>query len=243
MRGLLALLSASTIIACSGSTPQAPTAPAPVPPPSPGPPPAAPVARMSVSIDSHGSSIAIQGLSVVKFDASGSSGTGLRFGLDFGDGQGADAAVATHVYGSGHTYKARAIVTDAQGRIDSVTTDVVVRSVEGAWNSGIYNAVAKRYEYRTLDIHTQDGRKITGVYTHPEGFTSPFVGDVEGDRGLNVRLTDGTISFSNAGGDGVSSDATEVTLTMQGGSANGQTLVFDRYGTVQSDSQRQSSSK
>jgi PKD repeat protein len=188
-------------------------------------------------IDSRGSSVAIQSLSAVKFDASGSSGTGLRFALDFGDGQAIDRAVATHVYASAHTYTVRATVTDSLGRTDSVASQVVVRSVEGSWSNLMVNSANGRYESRSLDISNQAGRAISGVYFHPEGYTSSFAGNMEGERGLIVRLTDGTISFSTIGIDGFSSDATTVSLVMRGGSADGQTLVFSRQlPPVQGDS-------
>ena len=59
------------------------------------------MARLAVSVDSRASLVALQALSEVKLDAGGSSGTGLRYALDFGDGQGVDAATAQHIYLAG----------------------------------------------------------------------------------------------------------------------------------------------
>jgi len=216
------------IAACSRST-QLPSTPTPVQQPTPAVT-AAPVARLGVTIDSFGSQTAIQDLSEVTFDASGSSGTDLQFSLDFGDGHGADRqAVATHVYtGAANTYKARAIVTDSIGRTDSVSVDVIVKSIEGSWFSGIVNRANNRYEDRYLKFKLQGARSISGVYTHPEGNDTPFAGEFAGPRGFNITLTDGTIVFSTGADAGFDSTATNLTVHVRGGTANGQTLLFQK---------------
>jgi hypothetical protein len=206
--------------------------PAPSPPTPVQPPPAvtaAPVARLGVTIDSRGSAAAIQNLSEVTLDASGSSGTGLQFGLDFGDGQGADQAVATHVYtASPRAFKARAIVTDWIGRSDSVAVYVTVKDVIGSWYNEVLNPANHRYEFRTLLINSHTARNIIGVYTHPEGNNTAFAGALTGPRGLEVTLTDGTIVFTSGADGGFDSDTLTLVVHVRGGSANGQTLTFTR---------------
>jgi hypothetical protein len=216
--------------ACGGPSapvPTSPTAPS-APATSAAPVPVGPIARFSVTIDQRGSLSAIAALSTVILDASGSSGTGLRFGLDFGDGHGVDEAVASHVYAFGdRTYKARAIVTDAMGRTDSAFFDVVVKTAEGDWFNSFYNTALRRYEGRTLSI-TQAGLSLKGTYAHPEGNRSAFTGELLPERTASVRLTDGTITFGNSSDVGFNSDATRLTVTVRGGSADGQTLTFTR---------------
>lgn len=220
---------AVSMLACGGSRPP-PSSPSVVQTPS-AVPAAAPVARLGVAIDSRGSLVAIQALSTVTFDASGSSGTGLRFGLDFGDGQGADQAVATHAYQTGgKTYKARVIVTDSIGRTDFATVDVVVKNVEGSWSNSIFNAAANRYEFRTLTISAQAARTLNGSYRHPEGNNSAFAGELVGERGATISLVDRTIDFTSGADGGFNSDATSFTARVRGGSASGQTLIFTRSG-------------
>jgi hypothetical protein len=189
--------------------------------------PAAPVARLAVTVDARQSLVAIQSLSDVKLDAGGSSGTGLRYSLDFGDGQGVDQPIAQHIYQTGgKTYRLRAIVTDAHGRTDTATTELTVTNVEGRWFHAFFNPNADRYERRTLDIVAQNGRALQGVYTHPEGFTSSFGGELWGERELTLVLA--AITFRSEPNTGFASDAMRFSVRMHGGSANGFTLVFAR---------------
>jgi hypothetical protein len=94
----LTLLTAVTLAACASPSPTAP-APSPTPPPTPSTTPP-PVARLSITIDSHGSSVAIFYASEITFDMSGSTGVGLHYELAFGDGSSSSgASTATHIYG------------------------------------------------------------------------------------------------------------------------------------------------
>ncbi len=76
--GSLALSLAGTFAGCAASPTSPPTATAPSP--------AAPVARLSVMVDQHGSTEALAGGTAVTFDLSESIGSGLRYNVDFGDG-------------------------------------------------------------------------------------------------------------------------------------------------------------
>jgi hypothetical protein len=210
----------------SPSTPVAPTPPATVNPPAEIPP--APVARLAVTVDGLQGSAAISGASVVRFDATGSSGTGLRFGLDFGDGQGADLATATHIYQDANTTRrARVIVTDSLGRVDQASIEVVLKTISGTWTNTVYNENARRYEFRRLYITQLTGPSVIGEYMHPEGWTTPITGQVLA-RGATVNLTDGTITFSSDASNGFNSDLSAVSMRVRGGSADGLVLTFSR---------------
>ncbi|HXH21972.1 MAG TPA: PKD domain-containing protein [Dehalococcoidia bacterium] len=218
----LALLA---VAGCGGSE-RVPTTPS-VPPPPP-PVPAAPVARLAVKIDSRNSPVAIQDLSNVTFDATGSSGTGLRYSLDFGDGTGVDEPIGRHVYTVSRTYTARAIITDSLGRTDSVSVNVVVRNVQGRWYNGFYNYNRGRYEERYLDIRSQSGTSLEGIYTHPERFMTRFDGVLSGERDIMLKLEGNTITFTGADGNGIDGEVTALSLLVRGGSADGLTLQFKK---------------
>jgi hypothetical protein len=212
--------------ACSEDRP--PAAPTPLPPVVIDVPPA-PVARLGLMVDGRGSLVAIQNLSNVRLDATGSSGTGLRYSLDFGDGTGADRPTAEHVYPSGgRTYTVRAIVTDSLGRSDTATLTLTVRGVEGRWTHSFSNPNARRFESRTLEITSQNGVALTGLYTHPEGYTSPFTGELRPERGVVLELQGGGIQFTGDDSSGFNSEATRLSVHLRGGSASGLTLIFQR---------------
>jgi hypothetical protein len=224
---MLLVAAAAIVVGCGGTrsaNPVSPSTPAPA-----AEIPAAPIARLGISIDARGALVAIQSLSNVRIDASGSSGSGLRYALDFGDGQGVDSATAAHVYDNGgRTFKVRAIVTDLLGRTDMAMADVPVKSVEGSWYNSFYNAAATRYESRTLTISNQAGLTVAGLYTHPEGNITPFNGVLVPERGVTLTLQDHTITFSSSDAGGFSSDATALNVSVAGGSATGGRLVFTR---------------
>jgi hypothetical protein len=86
LRGQLAL---AVIVAANGcSTPTAPTAPAP---------PAAPRAALSIGLGAIGPAVGIADYSPMLFDAGASTGVGLSYRLEFGDGTESPASRTTHV--------------------------------------------------------------------------------------------------------------------------------------------------
>ena len=153
--------------------------------------------------------------------------TGLRYALDFGDGQGVDGPTGQHIYpAGGRTYRLRAVVTDSRGRSDTATTELAVRNVEGSWFHGFFNPTSNRFESRTLDITIQNGRSLQGTYTHPEGYTSPMAGELFGERELVLTIP--AITFRSESGTGFNSDASRFTVMAHGGSASGFALTFLR---------------
>ena len=61
-------------------------------------------------------------VSEVMFDAGESTGTGLRYRIDFGDGSVASDRLARHVYGAPGTYHVTVTVTDDGNRTATTTT-------------------------------------------------------------------------------------------------------------------------
>lgn len=222
---------ALAMAACGGptSTPIIPTPIPSAPPPEPEPPPPAPLARLAVTVDGASVFTVIPHLDTVNVDASGSSGTGLRFGIDYGDGAGIDEPAGSHVYTGAGAYRVRVLVTDSLGRTDMASVNLVATPLDGLWRNSIYNSAAKRYESRSLRIAFVGGRDLGGTYTHPEGHTHDVSGRFGERRSLTLRLSDGTITFSTPPL-GFDAAVSRMQVQVRGGSADGQTLIFDRSG-------------
>lgn len=221
-------IAAGILVGCTKSiTVQAPTPATPDAPPS-----AAPVARLALSISGGDAQVLLAEQSVVTLDARGSSGTGLRYSLDFGDGQGADTAVATHRYPvARRVYRVRAVVTDATGRTDEATLQLTVSDATGRWSSYFYNPRTKDFEGRDLVITAQAGGVLTGRYVHPNGDATPIQGELTGERGFHLVSPDRFIEFTSAP-EGIDRYGRTVEMTVRGGSADGVTLLFHRDSTL-----------
>ena len=84
-----------------------------------GVPPAAPVAEFTVSGDRMaGSELA--------FNASSSTGTGLSYAWDFGDGETASGAQSTHVFTDAGDYTVTLTVTDSDDRTDTTSQSLTI---------------------------------------------------------------------------------------------------------------------
>jgi hypothetical protein len=159
------------------------------------PPP--PVARLGIIIGTRGSTVAISRVNEITFDMSASTGFGLRYNLNFGDGSSpVSSSTSKHVYSSPNhfsTYTVRATVTDALGRIHSVEKTVrvvslvaVLRGGNGYWSSG-------RHSFRFVGFRVQrDGAQVSGAYWSPD---STFTGTISGDGDMHLVLADGSITF------------------------------------------------
>src|SRR6185436_4426628 len=110
--GLLLLLTG-----CGRSSP--PTAPTPAPGPGAGP-----QASFKLTVDSLGSQEALTDASEVTVDAGASTGEGLRYLVDFGDGFTSTEPVARHVYRAAGTYRITVTLTDATGRIAAASREL-----------------------------------------------------------------------------------------------------------------------
>ncbi|MGE3177208.1 MAG: PKD domain-containing protein [Vicinamibacterales bacterium] len=227
LRPLRLFAAAAIALAGAGCTKetviQAPTPPTSTPPTS-----AAPIARLALSVSGTDGLIAFAGQGVVTLDARASSGTGLRYGLDFGDGTGADEALATRTYATAGNYRVRALVTDAFGRTDDVSLMLTVSNMRTEWSSAFLNPRNKMNEYRRLIITSQSGRRLSGDYVHPSGARTPVQGELIGDRGFRVSATSGVIEFTSTA-EGVDVSGQTVSMAVRGGSADGMTLRFSRF--------------
>jgi PKD repeat protein len=177
------------------------------------------------------------------FDATGSSGDGLSFVIDFGDGTFANTAVARHVVLGTPGFRqgnARVFVVDRFGRVDSETVlfskGTVLNNIVSDYQDFFHNPVTSRVEWRALWLQDQSGAQITGTYRHPEGWTSPFTATLSGPNHIHLRLDDGTIDM-----DGTFTFKNPLTgmsdpfsgpwllLTFRGGSADGAERPFNYY--------------
>ncbi len=232
LAALMALLSG----ACSTSA----TAPTPTPP---APVPAAPVAAFTIGTGGP-EALAVGGFTTLTVDASASTGDGLEFEVDFGDGATATTAVSSHVAApatrvEGERRTARVTVTDRLGRSHSTTKDyfVVNLGTDLPWFT-----VPSAHSLKL----TLSGQGMTGWHTSPEnGFIGDLrrsrrlVGRVTGSHGLDVSTDDGAFSFvgsvvwrtppsAEAWAGGMYQENVYLRLTVRGGIHDGKTFDF-RY--------------
>ena len=80
-----------------------------------------------------GSQDALTGVSEITVDAGASTGSGLKYLVNFGDGATASEPIARHVYDKAGTYRITVTLTDATGRTDTASRDLAVASPLGAW--------------------------------------------------------------------------------------------------------------
>jgi PKD domain len=219
----LVSLLAVALTACGGSHP--PTSPSSAPTtPSTGSG-SAPTAAITLKADAAGSRDAVASLSEVIVDASASTGTGLTYAIDFGDGASATTATAKHVYATPATYTVTATVTDAQGRKAGDTRQITVRDATGSWFQAGYVQKTTRVEVRRLTIDAQDGTTVRGTYRVTGDTDRAFTGTLTPPR--DIRITaDAGVSLEGTLPGRVSDDAELWTLIAHGDSADGQRLDF-----------------
>jgi Big-like domain-containing protein len=205
----------------------------------------APVARLDVTIDSHGSSRAIFNASDITFDMSGSTGFGLRYDVAFGDGSSSsDAPTAKHIYvmtpDSPHfvNYLVRATVTDGLGRTDTVTQTVSVISLAFGWSGTWYNppgrcGLGHPGVRLFIMIGAQDGRNVRGDFHYADDLAKiSTVTTLTGTLGIggdiHLVLDDGSIAFD---GPVIMKDfsylSAHMLLKIRGGPEDGRTLDFE----------------
>jgi PKD repeat protein len=125
-----------------------------------GPPGARPVADFTVSYDADSLEYT--------FDASASTGAGLGYDWDFGDGYYGSGLVSTHTYRSNGVYDVALRVTDSFGRTSSLTKAVEVEMVIHAFGFPEAFATEANFTLRPLSTATPgtmlfDGSSSTGV--------------------------------------------------------------------------------
>ena len=210
---------------CSG-TPSAPTPPAETAPAQTSG--AAPVAVVKLTVDSLGSLEAVAAVSEVMFDAGESTGTRLRYRIDFGDGSVGSDRLARHVYAAPGTYHVTVTVTDEGNRTATTTRDVVVGSPLGLWVHSGYFARINRVEVRSLAITAQDGATLRGVLTKDSTGRTPFNGVITADRRVRFTLEGTTESLEGAIPSMLTSDGSAWPLALRGGALDGESSTFRR---------------
>jgi PKD repeat protein len=213
------LLFGALAVGCSDSSPTRPT-------PNPGGNTDGPTARVTVTIDSLGSREAVTGLSNVTVDASESSGSGLTYRVDFGDGTIANQAVARHVYGATGTFTASVTITDAAGRTSAASRQVVVASPVGTWLYSGYLTQARRVEVRTLALTTQDGPTLRGFLGATGERDRPVTGTLSGERAVQFVVDDQGETLGGVLPSVLSGESTRSELVARGGPADGERLAF-----------------
>ena len=187
---------------------------------------AAPVASLSVTIDTNATA-AIPFLSVVRFDASASTGTGLSFHIDMGDGTTAQGPRAEHVYLQGNTVRTVEVtVTDSAGRTSRASGQVLIASITRGWFSISYSAAIQKNVSHWLTIESQRGTELSGTYYDDVGTKKAFSGLLLPNRGIILTLSDGSGEFVGLPPQGIDAKAQRLTLKAKGGWADGQTLEF-----------------
>lgn len=193
----------------------------------------APSARLSVRLAPQAVPFlesAIMGLTPFVFDASTSTGDGLTFVLEFGDGEYARDRQVSHAAMRTGSLAARVVTTDRFGRFDVATQTFgpVARLLEGCcgtnWFNRVENPITRSSEWRELRFVSHEGRSVTGSYRHPDGGTSSFSGTFDGAGGIELTLVGGGITFK--GRLVRSYSYPDMELTLSGGSADGMTLRF-----------------
>ena len=164
----------------------------------------APSARLNVTIDSNGSTVALSDVSDVLFDMSRSTGSGLRYDVAFGDGASASTSTprARHVYVRRWTfadppptqrfvdYPVRATVTDVFGRSAIVTQTVRVTSLSAHSGHASWSTEASfgLFHERFIRILSQDGRTVSGDSWYP--YTTKLTGTLSVGGNIHLVLQD-----------------------------------------------------
>lgn len=168
-------------------------------------------------------------MSEVTVDASTSTGPGLRYLVDFGDGATATNAVARHVYGAAGTYTVTLTITDGTGRVNATARrELVVASPVGAWLYSGFLARAGQVEVRTLTLTAQDGVSVRGTLTRVGGRDSTVTGTLTPDRQIRVAVDGGSETLEGRLPSVLTGDGVTWPAAARGGVADGETLIFRR---------------
>jgi len=188
---------------------------------------AGPTATFSLSVDSLDSREALAAVSEITVDATASTGAGLRYRIDFGDGTTATEPVARHIYVHPGTYEVTVAVSDDSNRSATAARDLVVTSTVGTWVHAGYLASIGRVEARSLTIRTQDANAVSGTLTK-DGVPAAFTGSIRRDRQIRLNLDGTSEVLEGVIPSTLSADGVEWPLSLQGRSARAESLVFKR---------------
>jgi hypothetical protein len=234
MRGAVMFALAAVLVAGCGQ--ESPAAPSPPSPPAAQPVPgAAPRAVLSLGADGLTPSLAVTSYDML-FDASRSTGDGLTYVLEFGDGARTTQVAALHASPVSTQRTARLTVTDRFGRSDSIAQDYFLAHVNNdsccstSWVHTLINTFDSIVVLR-LTLH-QDGAVLSGTYRGEDRVSRPVTGTLTRDRAVSLRTADGSIeltgglewkeperrNFSQAG--------VKLRLAVKGGTLDGKAFDF-----------------
>lgn len=189
---------------------------------------APPEAVFTMRFFSFGAPFAVQGFSPILFEGSGSRGEGLRYFIEFGDGEFGVDSTAVHPIATAGTYTTRLIVVDRFGRVDFRE-----RSFE------VVSLVANGYYFfwqggdGILTIDSQNGPDVTGNFRR--GNSSPgvvggdrrFTGTLSGERDIRLVLTGSNVVLSGTLDlHGQKWPDWRLVLTQRGGAEDGKRFEF-----------------
>jgi len=180
---------------------------------------AAPIAAVAVTIDSTGAREAIAGVTDVSVDAGASTGSALRYRIEFGDGAASAERTARHTYTTAGTYKIAVTVTDDAGRSAAAASDVVVASPLGRWVHAGSFARANRVGVWALTITAQDGTTVRGVLTEDNADRGTVTGSIATDRRVRFVLDRSGESLDGVIPSAFAAEGAGLGLTMRGGSS------------------------
>ena len=231
MFGLAAFLASG----CGQSSPSSPTPPASPAPPSAPTSGAAPRAVLSIGADDLTPSLVVTNYETL-FDASRSTGDGLTYLLEFGDGESSTQATARHASAVSTKRTARLTVTDRFGRTDSVTRDYFLALVDnsGCCSTSWAHTLNNRSDSNSVLRLTlrQDRASLSGSYRGEDGVFRQVTGSLSRDRGVSLRTTDGAIDLSGSvewrepGRENFSQAGVTLRLAITGGALHGKIVDF-----------------
>ena len=178
------------------------------------------------------------------FDGSHSSGDGLTYLLEFGDGASSNEPVVTHRIENAarppeNEYwrrKARLTVTDKHGRSDSTEQEYWLVSIANApfsdWESRIGQYPGHSSGIRRRLRFNQNGTTLSGWYEGPTDrrpvAPRPIAGTVSDDGAIRVQTANGAIQISGVVAWGTGDHENQIVLrfSVKDEMANGAVLDF-----------------
>jgi hypothetical protein len=166
-----------------------------------------PTARLTMTIDSYGAQYAIAGVSAVAFDMTGSVGRGLRYTIDFGDGESVAAmsGVVRYTYPAPGSYTVTGTVMDPLGRSDSISKTMLVGWLgqnnnlrdSPCFSGWLGSLPGPPYLGIYVNFRSQSGRSATGLWTQWHDYRSEtfryltFTSTLDENGGIGLVLDDG----------------------------------------------------
>jgi hypothetical protein len=202
-----------------------------------------PVARLALFGDTQ-PIFGLMNYTAFAFDASGSTGDGLTYDLNFGDGEVSAERTAVHVTRACCGRNARLVVTDIMGRSNTAEVRYAAFDLTGG------SVLWRHYESSrqiNIAITSQVGERLSGSYVEDVwygGGQKLLVGTLSGARAFELHTADGSVSitgqFELAPGVTASSrcfspsegpliGCLQMRASIRGGIANGLTWIFSHY--------------